>query len=289
MQGFSGLLALIIVWLTSAAITASAADITAASVLAIAKDEAEKAGDEDLRRRLRARVARFMKSTGQEAAFAGYVADTQAHDQSGQSPIENDDARFNIKMMNDAKSAFLRGDHATAIRLLGQCRSTWPPSSCSPGEWWFFSKDTFVEMIFLRWLVEADQPDAALRLLKETAWPPELQQLLLVIMGPHIATSDRGRKQDIQRMLKLSGLRIEACIVDEASVFRNELAPKLPAKPRSLSEAATLRKLACDGEVQAALAKAQAITELGRRITALGIVAEGIEGIPGFDQEWLAF
>lgn len=290
MQGFPGLLALIfLLSFMPAAVKTWASDTTAASVLATAKDEAERAEDENLRRKLRARVARFMKSAGQEAVFAAYIAGIAADNQPGLPPIQNDDVKFNVEMMNDAKSAFLRGDHVAAIELLRQCRFTFPPSSCSPGKWWFFDEDLFFEMVFIRWSLEANQPDAALRRFKENSWPPELQQLLLVALGPQIARSDRGRRQEIQRMLKLSGLKIEACIIDDASVFRSDFAPKPPAAPRPLGEAATLRKLACEGQLQTALAKAHAITELGRRISALGIVAEGIEGIPGFDNERLEF
>jgi hypothetical protein len=52
---------------------ARAIEVTIDSVLTMAKEEAEKATDEEDRVRLRAYVAQFIRRTGQEAAFGDYV------------------------------------------------------------------------------------------------------------------------------------------------------------------------------------------------------------------------
>ena len=52
-----------------------------------------------------------------------------------------------------------------------------------------------------------------------------------------------------------------------------------------MGQAAKLRQLACSGQEKAAVEIATALTDIGARASALGIVAEGLAGIPGFSDE----
>jgi hypothetical protein len=179
----------------------------------------------------------------------------------------------------------LDGDERGASELINQCIPRLPGSPCGPSDTFFYSQETFVQNLFLGWEVKAERFADALRRLKNTGWPPDFYQYMLVLLGPTIAGGDQGRSLQIQSLIKRSGLSIAACIVDATSIFVPESVRSTATKPRPLGEVATLRKLACEGHAEAALEAARSFETVQKRLNALVVIAEGLAGIPGLPDE----
>jgi hypothetical protein len=281
-QGFSSLIALTLSLspLTSGIHSVRAADITTLSVLAMAKAEAEKETYEASRIELRARVARFMKRAGQENTFGSYAAESLAAYERFSAPQPNDEVdEHNLRIEREASRALLAGDENTARHFLAECKLKLPPPSCSSGEF-PVSEEAFLNLKFLRWEVDAGNSAAALKRLKGAAWPPDVWQIALLTLGPDVAAGEPEKMQEVGRLIRQSGITITSCVAEASSLF---LYSDLKVKP--LSAKAKLRRLACDGQAQTAVEQAQAEENVSARVTALGIVAEGLAAIPGFADE----
>lgn len=280
-QGFSGLiaLALSLLPLTPSVHNARAADITTLSVLATAKAEAEKETYEASRIALRARVAGIMKRTGLESAFGSYAAESLAANEGFFAPRPNDDVdEHNFRIEREANLALLAGDENTARRLLADCKMKLPPPSCLSLE--FLSQEDFLNLKFLRWEINAGNFAAALGRLKRAAWPPDVWQIALLVLGPDAAAGEPERVQEIGRLIRKSGIEITSCVAESSSLFINR-----DRQPKPLGTGARLRKLACEGQAQMAVEKALTEKNVSARVAALGIVAEGLAAIPGFPDE----
>jgi hypothetical protein len=279
-QGLSALLALGSLVLPSVyGGAAGGTEITVISVLTMAKDEAEKADTETLRVHLRSYVARSIRRTGSEAAFGNYVSDALASSDRDRELRSDEIDKFNFALEQDARRAFLAGDVQQAIRLLGQCRMKWPPPSCSAGEAWL-PGEASLNLRFLAWEIDAGRYAAALARLKAAALPPDIWQIIVTMLGPDVIAGDPERKIEVDRLIRTSGLEISSCVAKASSYFIARGRP-----PEELGSAALLRKMACDGQIQAAIEKAQAETALVLRVKALGVVAEGLAGVPGLPDE----
>ena len=280
---------LVLTWLSALPQSgaAHAAEITVGAVLAIAKDEAEQATDETSRIELRAQVARAIRRTAHEAAFGDYVvaalAAKEALFASAARPKDDID-EHNLRIMQEARHAFLAGDVEGAKRLHGECKMKWPPPSCSTGES-FLDYNVFLDLQFLAWEFEAGRYDAALQRLKSVAWPADVWQMTLLLGGHDLAAGDLRRIQEIRSLIRRSGLSITACIVDTTSIFVPETVRGTVTKPRPLGEIAALRKLACEGRAEAALETARSFKTVRQRVNALVAISDGLAGIPGLPGE----
>lgn len=279
---------------TFAALTAAVAqdirapeNVSAVSVLQLAKDEAERATDEVTRTWLRASVAGRIRRTGNEGAFGSYVSDAlSANKRSIPRARDGDEIdKFNSEIEQQARQALLSGDFERAEQFMRRCRfEKWPPPSCMPGEL-PVPLDVFFLLKFLGWETDAGHYDAALHRLKTASWPPELWQMLLVENGLVIAGDDPERRAEIARLLRKSGLEVELCIVKASTYFMYTMFGRKP--PTQTGDAAVLRRLACTGQAQAAIESARAESTIERRVAALGVVAEGLAQIPGLPDERL--
>lgn len=158
-------------------------------------------------------------------------------------------------------------------------------SWCGPSDTFFFSDETFIQNVLLGWEIQAEKLQAALPRLKTAAWSADFYQYLLIFLGPRIAGADIERLLEIERLIRQSGLSIAACLVNEASVFPNDLAPR-PRTPRQPGKFAALRKLACEGKADTALEIAQSFGSIYERTRAFVAIAEGLAGVPGWAQDY---
>ena len=265
------------------------ADISALSVLKMAKDEAERATDETTRATLRAHVATRIRRTGSEGAFGSYVTDALSAVSQGFPGARDDDDeidRFNSEIEQQARQALLAGDSERAEQLLRRCRleNWWKRPSCAPSHF-PGSLDVFFQVKFFFWESDAGHYDAALHRLKTASWPPEFRQSLLIHNGPFIAGDAPERRLEVAHLLRRSGIEVESCLVNAPTYVWYTMSGQKP--PTQIGDAAALRRLACTGQAQSAVASAQAENGLERRVTALGIVAEGLAQIPGLPLERL--
>lgn len=262
------------------------AEITIISVLAMAKDEIEKAPVENERLYPRYRLAQTMRKTAHEHHFGSYVADTySAYEQQAILNAQGDDIdRMNMEVEINARRAFLAGQVEEAKRILDKCQGgRRPPPPCSPGEFFFWSNEAFLSLKYLSWELETGDKVAALNRLKTAAWPADFWPMVIVMTGPFIAAGDREKGVEIRRLARLSGGEFDSCVVKFPALG------KRPGQVQSNGSAAALRKLACDGQAKAALDIALAQKDVVLRSFALGIVAEGLAGIIGYAGEMLTY
>jgi hypothetical protein len=256
------------------------ADITVISVLTMAKEEAEKAPDEESRTTLRWLVAMSLQTTGHMALFGSYIDDLRkAQEQRESVKAQRDDIdKFNFEVEANAKRAFLSGDIDRAKEILGQCRHTGlAPSRCGNGEWGFLTGPVD-SMLFIRWEIEHGRMDAAFHRLKTIEWLPELRAINTVGVGAYVAAGNREKILELRQLAEAAGGKFDSCIMTPPS---SRLMGDFP----SLESAAVIRKMACDGQARAALDRALSETDLGLRTRALCVVAEGLAGIPGVSFE----
>jgi hypothetical protein len=135
-------------------------------------------------------------------------------------------------------------------------------------------------MKFLGWEIENGALASAMNRLKTAAWPPELWPHVILVAGPFIAAGVHEKIAEIRRLARLSGGEIDSCIVTISLAQPS-------SQTRELGSAAKLRRLACRGEIRAALDAALSHANVSLRVSALGIVAEGMAGIPGSSDEML--
>jgi hypothetical protein len=277
----------VILTLTTAS-AGPAQDISIVSVLRMATEEAETAPDEAQRARLRAIVTLHIRRAGNEAAFPGHAFDPRAVQGRRERPKADADEvdKFNFELEERAERAFLAGDPEGAEQILRACRvaKPFPPPSCSQGEF-PLPREVWRDLKFILWDFTAGRHDAVIRRLRTAAWPAEYWQMVLVMFGPMLAGDNSESRIEIQRLTRLSGVEVESCIVKASSFLLYSMFGGKP--PTRLEEAAVLRQMACTGKAQGAIDMARAQTSVSRRITALGVVAEGLAQVPGLPDEKL--
>jgi hypothetical protein len=182
---------------------------------------------------------------------------------------QDETTRFNFDIEAKVKQAYLAGDVEQAKKIIDQCRLTFPPARCKPFEWWGAD---FLDLMFMMWEAEDGRFAAALDRLKAMQWyPPELRALGLIAFGPHLARGDRTIILELKRLAEAAGGIFKSCVVQ---IWPTPYVPEF-------GTAAAIRKLACDGQVRAALHKAMSYENLRLRISALLVAAEGLAEIPG--------
>jgi hypothetical protein len=246
------------------------ADITVVSVLTMAKDEAEKAPDEDARIDLRHRVARSMMKTGQTSSFGTYSYDARnaLHRRDVLRAEHNETAKFNLEAEGKAKQALLAGDDERAMEFLRQCRPLWLWHRCGSA----MTQGMAAKVLFTWWEIEEGRLAAAWHRLKAMEWPPEMQARMLINLGTYIAAGDRDKLLGLRQLVEAAGGKFESCVMKEQF-------------PDSVGSAAELRELACNGQMQSALDIARSQSGSGPRTHSLLVIAEGMAGVPGFSGE----
>ncbi len=166
------------------------ADVTVVSVLATAKEEAERATTEEARIVLRRQVARFIRSTGQDAAFGRYAADAfsawESLDRARFPNVDKRDAEArNTRRMAEAQRAFLDGDTPRAREILQGCEFV-------PHGYYCLSNEPFLQSLFLHWDLEATDFSAALRRYATTDWKSGEWQ---IAMAAKIAQAQAAAEQ----------------------------------------------------------------------------------------------
>jgi hypothetical protein len=248
------------------------AEITVVSVLTMAKEEAEKAPDEESRMKLRNGVASSLKRTGQQAAFGTYVTDAaNAATRHAALKAEQDETdKFNFEILANAKLAFLAGDIEEARYILRQCRPAWPPPYCSPA----YSRGVYENGLFMLWEIQEGRSTAAWHRLRVAEWPAEMRVNTILFFGLYLAAGDPQKILEVRQLAEKAGGTSDSCII------------KVPPRPgirtvHALGRATEIRKLACNGEARAALNIAFSYSDITLRTHAILNIAEGLAGVPG--------
>jgi hypothetical protein len=233
-------------------------DITVVSVLTKAK---ELAGSNWSRM---VQVAVHVEHTGQQPAFEAYLADIHSRIRS------REDAK-NRELIDEAERAFLAGEPERAQELMLQCR--WVSNDPCGAEFlarrFQFPSDVVFQVRFLNWELKAGAFDAATRRLKTVEWDRLRAGMTLRVASVLIAN---GRKAEGARILQeYFGSDLDSCLVENGPI----------------DTAAAFRKMACNGNEADAVALALALQSVSARIHALGMIAEGLAGIPGYSSESL--
>jgi hypothetical protein len=95
---------------------------------------------------------------------------------------------------------------------------------------------------------------------------------MLIKVGAYVAAGDRNKLLELRQLAEAAGATFDSCLMKE---------PLL----KSLGNAAKLRKLACDGQVNAALDIARAQRGSRIRTDAFTLIAEGMAGAFGLSGE----
>jgi hypothetical protein len=240
----------------------SPGDITVVSVLTMAK---ELAGSNFS---LRIQVAARIEHAGQQNAFATYMADVAREVQR----ILRPDAR-NQELIDEAKLAFSRRDSEKAKELMLQCRVV-PVDRCGADlltRRAGLAREIVFQVRFLNWELEAKDFEAAERRLRATDWKDWRTGMIVRVASANIAAGRRSEGMEILRLLGRPESDLYSCILDNGP----------------LGDAAVFRKMACEGKERDALDMALALDKVSARIHALGMIAEGLAGIPGSSFETL--
>jgi hypothetical protein len=247
------------------------ADITVVSVLTMAKEEAEKGRTEHQGAALRHRVARFIENTGRTSVFGNYVADaTSAWEAIGfPSWAGQHVARAlskNRANEAEAKQALLAGDEQQAIEILRRCEFVPHHDLC-------LTSGDFLHAQLLNWERTSGRLAEALHRLRTADWNSSFMRdrMAFHVARSYASAGRRVEAVEILRQIGDAGPNVAACIVGTGA----------------LTQAASLRMLACLGHVRRALDDVLMLPEVSSRIVGLGIVAEGLAGLPGWWDEEL--
>ena len=237
-------------------------DLTVASILTMAK---ELAG---AKLSLKLQVASHIEHTGQEGIFETYMADVHSHARR----VMRYDPR-NQQLIDEAKTAFYGGEPGRAKELMRQCK--WVRfENCGAdllaGRYGLPQEIVF-QIRFINWELAAKDFEAAERRLKTTDWMRWRDMMVVRVANANIAAGRRPEGMEILRLLGRSESDLYSCILDNGR----------------LGDAAILRKMACEGKGRDALDVALALDKISSRIHALGMIAEGLAGIPGSSFETL--
>lgn len=170
--------------------------ITVVSVLAMAKDEAERAPTEDARLSLRMRVSWAMESTKTEGAFGSYVADSRAAWRERWRDPNYEQTLKNFELFRQAKDAFLSGDVERSKELLQQCRPVSHPYDCL--------REGMLDWRFLNWEIESENLSAALHRLNTTSWRDQDARIgvAAVVSEAYFKSNRRQEAVEILRRLR---------------------------------------------------------------------------------------
>jgi tetratricopeptide (TPR) repeat protein len=165
-------------------------EISAVTVLMLAKNEAEKEPNEARRRDHLISVARHIRERGEEAAFGSFVVDMIGAKQEQQGTLDWYSAR-----VRRAKPAFLAGDIEAAKQHLGDCSYHANSAKKCPTDdgFWIFELQ--------RWTLDAGRLNEAVQRLK-SGLSLSGDRLVLARLGPSGALLAAGRRAEALELLR---------------------------------------------------------------------------------------
>jgi hypothetical protein len=227
------------------------AEITVLSVLTMAKEAAESTKGEWRRAQLKYRVAQSIEATGQVQAFGSYVDDAANRWEmlnqppAGVDQIILDTIARNREVRAEVKRHLLAGNSELAETVLRRCQRVhnWD-MTCE-------DRDPFVALRLIAWEAVAGRLDAAMHRLHSSDWRDEDWRAIAAmhVARALIATGRRSEGLDVLRIAHPPDHPFDASIVWRMSS----------------GSGADFRKLACEGQVNAALAAALRIDDVARR------------------------
>jgi hypothetical protein len=244
---------------------ASAQDLPAtadaSSILAAARDLAEKAAGLD-RLLLRHNVAFIVRRLRLESAFGSYVTDAFNEFEQKSAPKNFLlDWQKNREEELAAKQLFLSGDEQGAKEQLRQCRFIPHYDQC------LWRGDWGLQFSFLMWDLEAQNLQAALNRFRAFDWKAFESIVALHVARGYVVA---GRRSEIPELMAEIDLRFQYA-----------------AEHGLLGDGAKLRNLVKTGDTGAAIQQALNRAKLSERVAGLCIIAEAVNGVPGPPDEGL--
>ena len=236
-------------------------DETDITVVSILRRAMELAGSNWARK---VQVGTHIENVGQQRAFETYYAELLTRIRA------REDAR-NRELIDQAERAFLAGEPERAKELMLQCQ--WVRDDPCGAEFLVgrFSalREMWFQNRFLNWELQAGAFEAATARLKATERNRWKSKMTLRVASAFITA---GQKAEGSRLLQeYFGSDFDSCIVEDGPI----------------RDAAVFRKLACIGRAKDAVALALDLDSVNAQIHALGMIAEGLAGIPGYSSEGL--